>query len=73
VIRLLPALPAEWPDGSFRGLRARGGLSFDVAWESGRIVEATVHADVDGTFRIALGADERSVTLAAGSLTRLTP
>jgi alpha-L-fucosidase 2 len=73
VIRLLPALPAEWPDGSFRGLRARGGLSFDVAWESGRIVEATVHADVDGTFRIALGADERTVTLAAGSLTRLTP
>ena len=73
VIRLLPALPAEWPDGSFRGLRARGGLSFDVAWKNGRIVEATVHADVDGTFRIAFGAEERSVTLAAGSLTRLTP
>jgi alpha-L-fucosidase 2 len=73
VIRLLPAVPAEWPDGSFRGLRARGGLSFDVAWEDGRIVEATVRADVDGTFRIALGEDERSVTLAAGSLTKLTP
>jgi alpha-L-fucosidase 2 len=73
VIRLLPALPAEWPDGSFRGLRARGGLSFDVAWQDGRIAEATVRADVDGTFRIALGEDERTVTLAAGSLVKLTP
>ncbi|WP_112245746.1 glycoside hydrolase family 95 protein [Kribbella monticola] len=73
VIRLLPALPAEWPDGSFRGLRARGGLSFDVVWQDGRLVEATVHAEVDGTFRIALGDEERSVTVARGSLTRLTP
>jgi alpha-L-fucosidase 2 len=44
-----------------------------VTWTGGRIVEATVHADVAGTYRIAVGAEEQTVTLAAGSLTKLTP
>jgi len=69
VIRLLPALPAEWPDGSFRGLRARGGLSFDVSWRNGQLTAASVQADVPGVFRIGFGTDlERTVelTLAAG-------
>ncbi|TDX03283.1 glycoside hydrolase N-terminal domain-containing protein [Kribbella sp. VKM Ac-2566] len=66
VIRLLPALPAEWPDGSFHGLRARGGLSFDVAWRDGILTEAVVRASVAGTYRIALPDGERAVELAAG-------
>ncbi|ONI76607.1 hypothetical protein BWI15_04730 [Kribbella sp. ALI-6-A] len=63
VIRLLPALPAEWPDGSFHGLRARGGLSFDVTWRDGRITEAMVRADGPGRFRIAVGATAEPVEL----------
>jgi alpha-L-fucosidase 2 len=69
VVRLLPALPSEWPDGSFRGLRARGGLSFDVQWQSGRIVAASVTSDLGGTVKLSLGADVRrtvEVTLSAG-------
>ncbi|WP_446474100.1 glycoside hydrolase family 95-like protein [Actinomadura opuntiae] len=38
-IRLLPALPAAWPSGRFRGLRARGGLSIDASWHDGRATE----------------------------------
>ncbi|HWD82152.1 MAG TPA: hypothetical protein VG497_24810, partial [Kribbella sp.] len=66
VIRVLPALPAEWPDGSFRGLRARGGLTFDVSWRDGKLTEAVVRASHGGTYRIALPSGERIVTLAAG-------
>jgi alpha-L-fucosidase 2 len=72
VIRLLPALPAEWPDGSYRGLRARGGLSFDVSWSEGTLSSATVTADQAGTFHVnALGGEVIEVTLAAGETREL--
>ncbi|MFD0670810.1 glycoside hydrolase N-terminal domain-containing protein [Cohnella sp. GCM10027633] len=43
-IHVLPAIPADWPNGSFEGLRARGGAEIDVAWSGGRLVSATVRA-----------------------------
>jgi alpha-L-fucosidase 2 len=45
VLRLLPALPKAWPNGSFRGLRARGGIEVDCIWNNGRIIETTIRAN----------------------------
>ncbi|WP_055566396.1 glycoside hydrolase family 95 protein [Streptomyces atriruber] len=43
-IEILPALPAAWPDGSVRGLRARGGATIDVDWASGRATRIVLRA-----------------------------
>ncbi|HEV2578101.1 MAG TPA: glycoside hydrolase family 95 protein [Acidobacteriaceae bacterium] len=53
IIRLLPALPKAWPNGSFRGLRARGGVEIDLEWSDGRAMEATLRSTIGGTLHIA--------------------
>jgi alpha-L-fucosidase 2 len=35
-ISLLPALPKAWPEGSIKGLCARGGVRIDIRWAPGQ-------------------------------------
>jgi alpha-L-fucosidase 2 len=51
-IHLLPALPKAWPNGSVKGLRARGGFTVDIAWKDGQVI----------SFRIA-SAEPREVNV----------
>lgn len=42
-IHLLPALPPSWATGEIKGLRARDGLTVDMKWKNGELIDATVY------------------------------
>lgn len=51
-LELLPALPQAWPDGSVKGLRARGGFTVDIAWRGGALEHAEITAKISGPCRL---------------------
>jgi alpha-L-fucosidase 2 len=51
-INLLPALPGAWPQGSIRGLRARGGFEVDIAWRDGKLAAGVIRSKLGLPCRI---------------------
>ncbi|WP_156253368.1 glycoside hydrolase family 95 protein [Pseudactinotalea terrae] len=75
VIRLLPALPPQWPSGRVRGLRARGGIRVDLEWRGGSVHRAMLRADRDIRVEVSTGPGgrTRAVHLVAGQDTEIAP
>ncbi len=65
-ITLLPALPAEWADGSVKGLRARGGVEVDMKWADGKVVEATLSSEKGARTKVNFNGRSRTVNIPAG-------
>jgi len=62
-IHLLPALPAAWPEGSVRGLRARGGFEVDIEWRAGKVTTYTVRSNEPRAVTVRVnGRVEKSVS-----------
>ncbi|WP_321517102.1 glycoside hydrolase family 95 protein [uncultured Bacteroides sp.] len=51
-INLLPAVPDSWLEGSFKGLRARGGATVDVTWSNGKLAQCAIQSTYGGIYKL---------------------
>ena len=70
LIELLPALPKDWPAGSARGLRARGGITVDLAWSQGRVTTFRLFSAQPRAVRVRVNGEDRTVTTEAANSNR---
>jgi alpha-L-fucosidase 2 len=57
-IELLPALPAELPNGEVKGICARGGFVLNITWQQGKLQQVTVLSTTGNTCRLKYGAQQ---------------
>ena len=72
VIELLPALPDAFSDGSFDGMRVRGGADISATWADKKLTSVTLKATADNTFKLRIPAGA-SVTFKKGKGESLHP
>jgi alpha-L-fucosidase 2 len=61
-LALLPALPRSWAvGGSFRGLKARGNFTVDVAWKDGRVTDFAIRSPNPRPVQVRLNGELRTV------------
>jgi len=66
MIRLLPAIPAAWPEGKVTGLCARGGFVVDMKWQNGSLLSAVISSRKGGHCKIAYKDSSQDLTLKPG-------
>lgn len=73
VIELLPALPAQWSEGSVSGIRARGGITVSMEWKDSRVTTATITPARDCMLTIVSNGTEKTYNARAGHKISIKP
>ena len=68
-LKLLPAIPEQWPEGQANGLRGRGDYTVDISWKNGKLTQATVKAgkNAGDEVRVVYEGKARVVKLKPGT------
>ncbi len=64
-IILLPALPEAWPQGSVKGLKARGDVEVNMEWENGILKSASFISPNDQIISVSYGDKNQEFNLVA--------
>lgn len=64
-IRILPALPERWPEGSVSGLVARGGFVIDIAWHRARAERVRIYSRSGNRCRVKFYSRPEKILLKA--------
>lgn len=67
VIRLLPALPGEFQNGSISGLKAKSNITVDIAWQKGKLTQYSLESAADCTVTVATPNGQQTHHLRAGT------
>jgi alpha-L-fucosidase 2 len=70
-IDLLPALPQVWSEGSVTGLRARGNVTVDMKWKSGKLTSAVLRSPAATKATVRFNGRVQNVILPAGRVVKL--
>jgi alpha-L-fucosidase 2 len=65
-ITVLPALPHQWPSGSLKGVRVRGGGQVEITWNEGRLTELRLQCEHAMKYRVNYGESSAEVQTEAG-------
>lgn len=65
-IRLLPALPDDFANGSVSGLLAKGCVTVYISWENGKLKAYSLTSPFSQTVTVATPTEEREIALTAG-------
>ncbi len=60
-IDLLPALPSAWPEGSVRGLKARGGFEVDIRWSGEKSIDYQIRSSKPREVTVRIGGETRQI------------
>ncbi|MFN8349614.1 MAG: glycoside hydrolase N-terminal domain-containing protein [Spirosomataceae bacterium] len=67
-IDLLPALPADVPEGTIRGIKARGGFELNFSWKAGKLTSLQVTSTAGNPCRLRYGTQVISFSTQKGHM-----
>ena len=65
-IRVLPALPSVWKNGHVTGIKARGGLTFDIYWSNNQLEKVIMTSAFDQSFNLLYNETSTPIEIKKG-------